>query len=174
MPLCSQEFKTFQHHQEKVSCFSCGWNPMEGWGGKTSYDCNVRSYLYPLNPLHPDVYQHTETRYRYLTGSNCMWITGLDVEGRGGSVCQCHMSSIHHRCFADIAAPVRPIDLFLCFFTSIFLKQKFREKSFHPDCTLQIWRSAWKGKDTWLYTHLLKFEVTLKSIKWNSGGFSSM
>lgn len=40
--LCSQEVKTFQHHQKKMSCESCCWNPLEGWRGKTGHSCHVR------------------------------------------------------------------------------------------------------------------------------------
>lgn len=98
MPLCSQEVKTFQHHQEKVSCFSHSWNPLEGWGGKTGHNCNVRSYFYPLNPL-----QH-RTSLLMVKWVVCMWIAGSDVKGQGGGACQCHMSNLHHRWFGKLVS----------------------------------------------------------------------
>lgn len=38
-----QEIKTVQQHQEKVSRFGSGWDLVEGWRGKASHSCNVRS-----------------------------------------------------------------------------------------------------------------------------------
>ena len=46
----SQEINTVQQYQKKVSHFSRGWNPVEGWRGETSHGCNVRSLSF--NPLH--------------------------------------------------------------------------------------------------------------------------
>lgn len=47
-----QEVKTVQQHQEKESRFSSGWDLVEGWRGKTSHGCNVRS---PVLLMHTTV-----------------------------------------------------------------------------------------------------------------------
>lgn len=57
--LCSQEVKTFQHHQKKVSCEGGCRNPLEGWRGKTGHSCHVRSHVFQENLLYAVLYQQT-------------------------------------------------------------------------------------------------------------------
>ena len=57
MSLCSQEVKTLQRYQKKVSCSSHSWHPLEGWREKTSHSYHVRSRFSPLLPVHSAIHQ---------------------------------------------------------------------------------------------------------------------